>query len=100
MFTYFPDDVPAVAEHIASHFDLVGKPIIKYSKRSILDPNSPTKESAEDIESANFVFSNYPEGIWRQTNAENIVRDWKHAGFRAVLFYVDGSDATKPEHDL
>ena len=100
ILTYFPDDVPAIAEHIASHFDLIGKPIVKYSKRSILDPNSPNNESAEDRESTNLVFNNYPKGIWRQMNAEDIVRDWKHAGFRSVLFYVDGSDPKKPEHDL
>ena len=44
---------------------VIGKPIVKYSKRSILDPNSPNKESAEGRESANLVFNNYPKGIWR-----------------------------------
>ena len=75
ILTYFPNDVPAVAKYIASHFNLIGKPIVKYSKRSILDPNSPNKESAEDRESANLVFNNYAKGMWRQTNAEDIVRD-------------------------
>ena len=65
ILTYFPDDVPAVAEHIASQFDLIGKPIVKYSKRSMLDPNSPNNGSAEDRESAFFVFSDYPKGMCR-----------------------------------
>ena len=96
ILTYFPDDVPAVAEHIATQFDLVSKPIVQHAKRSIWDPNSPNKESAEDAE---LVSRNYPKGMWRQRNAEDVVRDWKHSGYRAVHFYVNGSDAKKPEHD-
>ena len=38
--------------------------------------------------------------MWPQRNAEDVVRDWKHSGYRAVHFYVNGSDAKKPEHDL
>ena len=100
ILTYFPDDVPAVAEQIATEFDLVSKPIVQHAKRSIWDPNSPSKGSAEDGESAALVSRNYPKGMWRQTNAEDIVRDWKHSGYRAVHFYVDGSDPKKSEHDL
>lgn len=100
ILTYFPDEVPVVAKHIASQLHVVGSPVVKYSKRSILDPNSPNKESAVDSGTADSVFSNYPKGMWRHRNVEDIVRDWKHAGFRAVLFYVNGSDAKKPEHDL
>ena len=100
ILTYFPDDVPVVAKHIASGFQVIGKPSVKYSKRSILDPNRPNEESVEDRESADLVFGNYPKGILRQTNAEDIERDWKHTGFRAVLFYVDDSEAKNTEHDL
>ena len=100
ILTYFPDDVPAVAEHIATQFDLVSKPIVQHAKRSIWDPNSPNKESAEDGENAELVSRNYPKGMWRQKNAEDVVRDWKHSGYRAVHFYVNGSDAKKPEQDL
>lgn len=98
--TYFPDDVPAVAEHSTTLFDLVGKPIVQHAKRSIWDPNSPNNESAEDGESAELLSRNYPRGMWRQRNAEDVVRDWNHSGYRAVHFYVNGSDAKKPEHDL
>ena len=100
ILTYFPDDVPAVAEHIATQFDLVSKPIVQHAKRCIWDLNSPYKESAEDGESAELVSRNYPKGMWRQKNAEDVVRNWKHSGYRAVHFYVNGSDAKKPEHDL
>ena len=100
ILTYFPDDVPVVAKHIASKVQVIRTPIVKYSKRSILDPNRPNEESVEDRTSVDLVFGNYAKGIWRQTNAEDIERDWKHAGFRSVLFYVDGSKAKSREHDL
>ena len=41
ILTYFPDDVPKIAETITKLFNVVRKPFIQHSKMVYLDPHQP-----------------------------------------------------------
>lgn len=99
ILSYYPDDIPIIVRDIMKLFDTVGTPQVRDAPRNHRQLPKVDRAASYDQNEIADRLSDYVKGSWTSKSADEIERDWKHAGYRAVHLHVKqkGSE-TRPEH--
>lgn len=101
ILAYFPDDVPMIAQQVGKLFDILGKSYLKDAGKS-RQPRKSDKfdKNTEDLDALKDLgLLEYAKGPFKQVSMDNVEKDWKHAGYRAIHFHVKRREDTSNKVD-